>query len=315
MTPPPVPRDVPLDARPSSPFATRIGRWLVGMAELALVAWVGKALFRAFEPFGGSWAESVFRARGSVRYPQETPAYVVPFLLQMLVLFPAVRWARGGRSRASFGLARPFAGASACLAMTLAGLVVMNVGTLAVPGVLDAAWTAYGMSGPTDAWVFVLWMSPVVAAFGEEVTFRSCLQGGLMEASVPVGALSSAITFASLHAFQGLVPLFAFHVPAAVLYAGIYARHRDLVSQMVAHAAYDAIVFGEMWLLYRGGVDRTAMTVGVTVAATVGLVLQRKTFGTIVADGRALFRGAFRDPSMLAVAVPSVALLAWFLRT
>ena len=238
----------------------------------------------AVVPDRGVLSASLFRPAGSLRFPQETPRFVLIFAIALGVLFPALRRAFGGWTRRDFGLAARGAGFPSCIAVLAVGLALTNAGILLVPGVTDAAWAAYGMRSRADLVVYLLWMSPVIAGLGEEVFFRGYVQGLWMEANPAWSSFAAALVFALLHGFQGWVPLFGLHLPLALLFTTTYRLHRDLPAQVFAHALYDVIVFAELWLLHRGLADRFLLAGAVLAVAGLLLAALRRPLRVALVD-------------------------------
>ncbi len=247
---------------------------------------------------------SMFREHA--RYEAETPLWLLRFLAIHVALFVVVRTIAGWR-RVELGLGSPLSGMRENTALGFVVLAITNVGMCVIPGVTDQAWAAYGMRSSSDLLVFLLWISPVVAGIGEEVVFRAMLQGRLIEAHPAWGVVAAALVFALLHRFQGLVPLLGMHVPASLLFAIVYAQRRDLASQIVSHAAYDIVVFGELWLVHAAGLPRLAVCGALLAIAIAGVIGFRADLGRIVGWsrdlGRALWAGR-RSALFAAIAIP-----------
>jgi membrane protease YdiL (CAAX protease family) len=224
--------------------------WRWCLVTLEVVGCIALAWgFSKLLPHGDFWSESMFRAGPSRSV--ETPRWVVPWVLQLAILIPLAGTFLGRWKRADYGLVFSFPTLGECCSILVIRILVASIGILLIPGVAEGVWAPYAIRTQADLLVYVLWISPVVAGFGEELFFRGFVQGTWMGVNVAWGALATAVCFALLHGFQGILPLVAMHIPTGLLVAGVYARRRDLPSQIVGHALFDVVIFAELFLVHQ----------------------------------------------------------------
>jgi membrane protease YdiL (CAAX protease family) len=261
-------------AEPPTPGNGRARGWFLVTLEilacLALACGIARIL-----PHGGAWDASMFRPDEPARF-YETPRWAVTFVIEVAVLIPAARIFLGHWTRADFGLAHPFATLGECCSILVLRVLIASIGVLLIPGIAEAVWAPYAIRTQADLLVFVLWISPFVAGFGEEVLFRSYIQGAWMGVNVAWGAVAAAVAFALLHGFQGLVPLLGMHLPTGLLVVGVYAQRRDLPSQILGHALFDVVIFAELFAVHEGKVAKGPLAVGLFALCGVALFLLRR---------------------------------------
>lgn len=236
----------------------------------------------------------MFRSDGGGR-STETPRWVVVAVFQLAIVFPLARRVLGKWTRADFGLARNFETLGECCSIAVLRVLVASIGVLFIPGIAEAVWTPYGIRTHVDLLVYLLWISPIVAGLGEELFFRSYVQGGWMGVDVAWGAVAAAVSFALLHGFQGLLPLFAMHLPTGLLVVGVYARRRNLPSQVVGHALFDIVIFAELWMVHEHKVATGGLAACLFVACGVALVGLRRHVRSTFSATWDLLRGLRAD--------------------
>jgi len=247
------------------------------LLELALFFSLWELAYRAFQtvPVLG---QSLIRSHGVPAYRPETGAWLAAFALAWILVFPVLRRLVGQWKLVDFGLPKegwgPAARAGVILVMLL--LFVANGGFLLIPDMAGQLYSAYGFRSQDDYIVFLVLIVPIAAALGEELLFRCYLQGLLQDVHRSFGPVIAAVVFASMHAFQGLVPLLAFHIPGALLIGAIYRRYRNLPVLIGAHLCFDLVVFAELFVLHGRPELRLPLTGGLVFVAAATVYGLRK---------------------------------------
>jgi membrane protease YdiL (CAAX protease family) len=248
--------------------------WAAIAVELALFLCAWSLVERYLGALDG-WDNSLFGIDGYWANTIFTPAWLVSFVVAFGLFFPGLRRVFGAWKPGDFGCRCVRGQGGLGLFLTLVAMLIANVGMLAIPGVADQAWRSYGVQNRTDLVVFIMVVVPISAALGEELLFRSYVQGSLSRLHVSWGPLAAAVAFVISHRFQGLIPILGLHLPLALLFAAVYRRTGSLVPVFFAHLLFDVMVFGELYILSAQPSATMLLAAGLSAACTVGLWLLR----------------------------------------
>lgn len=285
----------PVDSVPRRPVWREVAGLLAVGLELLVLLCAAEWVFRWLqEP--GWWTESIMGPKRLVRYPFETPAWLVTFGVGFFVLMPTLRWCFGGWGPVQFGVPRlgggrwlrGFRQAGVLMALSL---LLSHAGFLLFPELMESTWRAYGIHTREDFLVFMIIGVGLGAAVGEELTFRCYLQGTFQELSPSWGPLAAAGLFASLHLFQGWLPVLAFHLPGALIIATIYRGSRCIVALITMHLMFDLEAFWLLRTVHLSPDWRIWLPLAGVAVGAAWLVLERRTLVEIAKELGRILRG------------------------
>jgi membrane protease YdiL (CAAX protease family) len=149
------------------------------------------------------------------------------------------------RRRWTMVLGYGFLGLVCCYVALVIGVIVGSAVYAAFGGDLDAliddAEGASRDAGPSVALLAVAYVIAITAGITEEIVFRAYAITRLEQLGWGRwAAIGSALVFASLHLYQGVVAVFGIGA-ITVVFTFLYKWKRTLLPLMLAHALYDAV--------------------------------------------------------------------------